>query len=109
MPETSVKPSIFAVRLTQARLRAGITQMQLGVEAGMDPAVASPRINQYEKGKHEPKLETAKRLAKVLGIPAAFLYAEDEQLAKLLLLWSEMSAAERRKLVKRLEDDQGSH
>lgn len=73
--------------------------------AGMDPQVASPRINQYEKGKHEPQLETAKRLAKVLGIPPAFLYTEDDQLAKLLLLWSEMSPAERKKLLKQAEAD----
>ena len=106
MPETSAKPSVFAARLLQARLRAGLNQTQLGVQAGMDPQVASPRINQYEKGKHEPKLETAKRLAKVLGIPAAFLYTEDEQLAKLRLLGSEMSATERKKLVKQLEGEQ---
>ena len=101
--------SVFARRLKEARKAAGLSQERLGILAEIDPMSASARMNQYEKGKHEPKLETAKRLAKVLGIPAAFLYAEDEQLAKLLLLWSEMSAAERRKLVKRLEDDQGSH
>lgn len=70
--------------------------------------MASPRINQYEKGVHEPQYATAKRLAKVLGIPAAFLYCEDEQLAKLLLLWSKMSAGERKKLVKQAEIDHKS-
>lgn len=69
----------------------------------MEPHVASPRINQYERGKHEPQLDTAKRLAEVLGIPAAFLFTDDDQLAKLLLLWSEMSASERRKLLKDVE------
>lgn len=66
----------------------------------MDPSVASPRINQYEKGQHVPHHATAKRLAKVLGVPTAFLFAEDDQLAKLLLLWAEMSPSERKKLLK---------
>lgn len=105
MTQTATRQPIFAKRLAQARERMGVSQKQLGVLAGMDPQVASPRINQYEKGKHEPQLETAKRLAKVLGIPAAFLYTEDDQLAKLLLLWSEMSPTERKKLLKQAEAD----
>lgn len=105
MTPGSAKSSVFALRLAQARERAGLSQRQLGVLAGMDPSVASPRINQYEKGKHEPQLDTAKRLARVLGIPAAFLYTDDEQLAKLLLLWSEMSPAQRKKLLKQAEVD----
>lgn len=101
----AAKSPVFALRLAQARERAGLSQRQLGVLAGMDPSVASPRINQYEKGKHEPQLDTAKRLAQVLGIPAAFLYTEDEQLAKLLLIWSDMSPTERKKLLKQVEID----
>lgn len=99
----AAKSPVFALRLAQARERAGLSQRQLGVLAGMDSSVASPRINQYEKGKHEPQLGTAKRLAQVLGIPAAFLYTEDEQLAKLLLLWSEMSPGQRKALLKKAE------
>lgn len=68
--------------------------------------MASPRINQYEKGRHVPHHATAKRLAKVLGIPTAFLFAEDEQLARLLLLWAEMNPAERKKLIKQAEGEQ---
>ncbi|MBU8977753.1 helix-turn-helix domain-containing protein [Lysobacter sp. MMG2] len=101
--ETATRLSVFAKRLAQARQRMGVSQKQLGVLAGLEPHVASPRINQYERGVHEPPLETARQLAKALGVPAAFLYAEDDQLAKLLLLWSEMSASERRKLVKDVE------
>lgn len=103
MTASAARRPVFALRLAQARERAGLSQKQLGVLAGMDPSVASPRINQYEKGKHEPHLETAKRLAKVLGIPPAFLYTEDEHLAQLLLLWSEMNLAQRRALLKQAE------
>lgn len=106
MAQSEKRHPVFAIRLNQARERAGLSQRQLGILAGMDPQVASPRINQYEKGKHEPQLETAKRLAKVLGIPAAFLYTEDDLLAKLLLLWSDMSPAERKRLLKQAEERQ---
>ncbi|BAV97958.1 helix-turn-helix transcriptional regulator [Bacillus cereus] len=108
MTKRPAQLTVFAVRLAQARTRAGLSQKQLGVLAGMDPSVASPRINQYEKGVHEPQLETAKRLAEVLGIPAALLYTEDDQLAKLLLLWSEMNSTQRKRLIKAAESGQKS-
>jgi transcriptional regulator with XRE-family HTH domain len=95
----------FALRLREARERAGLSQIELGRRAGLDPSVASPRINQYEKGQHVPHQVTAKRLAEVLGIPTAFLFAEDEHLAKLLLLWAEMTPTERKKLLKSAERD----
>jgi transcriptional regulator with XRE-family HTH domain len=91
---------IFARRLAQARIRAGLSQKQLGLLAGMEPHVASPRINQYEKGKHEPQLATAKRLAEVLGVPPAFLYTDDELLAKLLLRWADLTANQKKELLK---------
>lgn len=92
--------STFAVRLRQARLQLGISQAELGRRAGLEPEVASPRVNQYERGSAEPQHATAKRLAKVLGIPTAFLYAEDPQLAKLLLAWAGMTLRERRELLR---------
>lgn len=98
-------PTLFAQRLRQARERAELTQLELGVRAGMDPSVASPRINQYERGAHAPKPETAEALADVLGIPAAFLYTRDEQLAQLLLRWPELTAAKKKSLLKLALDD----
>lgn len=101
MLETS-RP-IFARRLAEARKRAGLSQAQLGVLAGMEPEVASPRVNQYERGVHEPRAETAQKLAEALNIPAAFLYTEDEMLAQLLLRWNRLSKTQKRDLVKRAE------
>ncbi|MFA4578750.1 XRE family transcriptional regulator, partial [Xanthomonas perforans] len=37
----------FARRLQQARLHTGLSQKELGIRAGLDPYVASPRVNQY--------------------------------------------------------------
>lgn len=96
-------PTSFAHRLRWARERAGLTQLELGVRAGLEPKVAAPRINQYENGVHEPKVETAQALADALGIPPAFLYTTDEELAGLLLVWADLESNERRKLIKSAE------
>lgn len=103
MAKSAAQHPVFARRLAQARERAGLSQTQLGVLAGLDPAVASPRINQYERGKHEPQLKTAKRLAEVLGIPPAFLYTEDELLSGLLLRWNDLTEQQQKVLLKQLD------
>jgi transcriptional regulator with XRE-family HTH domain len=69
----------------------------------MDPGVASPRINQYENGVHVPHHTTASRIARELGVPLAYLYAEDDQLARWILVWTQLGAGERRRLLKELE------
>lgn len=102
MANRAAKHPVFAQRLAQARERAGLSQTQLGVLAGLDPAVASPTINQYERGKHEPQLKRAKRLAEVLGIPAAFLYTEDDLLAELLLQWNGLTLRKKKDLLKQI-------
>jgi len=91
--------SIVGKRLRQARERAGISQKQLGEKAGIDPGVASARINQYEKGKHLPHLATAKQLAKVLGVPTPYFYADDDALADWILAYTQVSTATRKSIV----------
>jgi transcriptional regulator with XRE-family HTH domain len=56
----------------------------LGIEAGLDEFVASTRINRYETGVHQPDLHTLQLLAKVLGLPLAYFYAENDELAQLI-------------------------
>lgn len=109
MAKTTAKYPVFALRLAQARERSGLSQTQLGVLAGLDPSVASPRINQYERGKHEPQLKTAKRLAEVLGIPPAFLYTEDELLAELLLRWNDLTIRQKKDLLKQIDTARVPH
>ena len=75
------------VRLKEARLNAGLSQKKLGIIVGIDAFSASARMNQYEKGKHVPDFLILKRIAKVLSVPAAYFYAEDDTLAELLLLY----------------------
>jgi transcriptional regulator with XRE-family HTH domain len=95
--------SPVAKRLKQARIRSGLSQRQLGIEAGIDAFSASPRINQYEKGKHTPDFATAKRLAAVLVVPTPYLYAEDDTIADILLAVSNLSVRERRRVLADLE------
>lgn len=75
---------VYSRRLREAREILGISQRNLGIEAGLDDFVASTRINRYEAGVHQPDLETLQRLATVLGLPVAFFYAEDDELARLI-------------------------
>ncbi len=71
-------------RLKEARIAAKISQRQLGIVSGIDEFSASPRINQYETGKHTPDFLTLKRIADVLSVPTAYFYAEDDNLATII-------------------------
>ncbi len=92
----------IAKRLKQARLKAGLSQKGLGIKAGIDPFSASPRVNQYERSKHTPDYGTAERLTRVLGIPVAFLYAQEDDLAEMIALFERLPVASRRKLLNQI-------
>jgi transcriptional regulator with XRE-family HTH domain len=96
--------SVVARRLRQARLRAGLSQRQLGIKAGIDPFAASARINQYERGKHTPDVGTAARLARVLAVPAPFLYAQENALAAWILAFDQVRAPVRRSIIRKVTD-----
>lgn len=97
--------TIFAKRLREAREAVGISQKQLGIQAGIDQFVASARINQYERGKHLPDLLTAQRLAIELRVPVSFLYEPDDDLAALLRLVGHLPKARLRALLKGLLEE----
>lgn len=61
--------------------------------------VGCARVNQYEKGKHAPTVQTSQRLARALLIPTSFLYEEDDLLANLLLIAGRLSKEKKRALV----------
>ena len=90
-------------RLKQARVAAGLSQKSLGIEAGIDQFVASTRINRYELGIHRPDLLTVRKLAKVLDVPVAFFFAdEDDEIAELLLLYKKAGTPVRAEILKML-------
>lgn len=76
---------VFIRRLKEARQRLDISQAAVGIAAAVDPSVASARFNRYEKGVHEPDMETAARIADVLNVPLPWLFTSDENLAEMIL------------------------
>ena len=65
--------------------------------------MASTRINRYELGIHRPDLLTVRKLAKVLDVPVAFFFAdEDDELAELLLIYGKAKVSLRREALKLL-------
>ncbi|MBV4509538.1 DNA-binding XRE family transcriptional regulator [Pseudomonas baetica] len=90
--------SVFSNRLKEARKAAGWSQERLGQEAGFEPASASARMNQYERGVHTPSPTAAKQIADALGLPLAFFYADDEE-ARLLALFNSLGHEQRREAL----------
>lgn len=86
---------VYSRRLREARDAHGISQRALGIEAGLDEFVASTRVNRYETGVHQPDLQTLQRLAKVLKVPTAYFYAEDDELAHLIASFKGRSKGKR--------------
>ena len=94
--------NLWGKRLKQARLAAGLSQKQLGIEAGIDPGVASTRINRYELGVHKPDPSVAVALGKVLKVSAAYFYAPENELADLIFRLGHATAAERKDVFRSL-------
>jgi transcriptional regulator with XRE-family HTH domain len=94
--------AVFCRRLRDARMRAGLSQKQLGIKAGLDEFVASARINRYEVGVHEPDVGMTRRLAGVLGVPLPYFYAEDDLLADLILAFTQLSRRRQQTVVREL-------
>ncbi len=103
MPRPLAAGALFCKRLKAARLSAGLSQKQLGIRAEIDPFVASTRINRYEKGTHQADLQTISRLAEVLGVPLAYLFAQDDRLARMILAFANLSRIQQERLLDRLE------
>ncbi|WP_035605940.1 helix-turn-helix domain-containing protein [Edwardsiella tarda] len=99
MKTTNHYNDIFCRRLKEARLASGLSQKRLGIAAGIDEFVASTRINRYEKGVHEPNTEIVQKLSEVLRVPLAYFYAEDDDLADLMLIFWSLSSKEREALM----------
>lgn len=90
-------------RLREARDESGLSQRELGIQAGIDASSASPRLNQYETGKHTPDYTTLAQLAKVLKKPIPYFYCEDDRLARLILAYDKLPAKTRNQLLIQIE------
>ncbi len=94
---------VFQSRLKEARVRCKLSQKDLGIQAGLDLFVASTRINRYELGVHEPDFATVERLASALSVPTAYLFADDDRLARLILAFEKLPATEKERLLRTIE------
>lgn len=75
-------------RLKAARLAAKMTQENLGIAAGLDEHVASARMSQYENAVHTPDYNFVRQLAKILRMPTAYFYCEEDELAEIIASYS---------------------
>lgn len=91
--------------MKEAREAAALSQRELGIKAELDPSVASTRINRYELGIHKADYPTSQRLAAVLNVPVAYLYADDDDLAKVILSFGRLKKSQRAKVLSFIESE----
>lgn len=91
--------SVFAKRMKEARKHAGLSQERLGVLAGIDEMSSSARMNQYERGKHEPDFSMVERIAKVLNVPESYFYTKDDHAAWLQVVFHRMPSETRKQIL----------
>ena len=91
-------------RIKELRIKADLSQKRLGILAGIDEFSASARMNQYEKGKHIPDFTTIARFAKVLKVPACYFYAEDDEMAEMILAFGALSPGLRVKTLLKIKN-----
>ena len=89
-------------RLKEARQAAKLSQKKLGIAAGMDEFSASARMNHYEKGRHTPDYSILERIAKVLRLPVAYFYAESDELAECIKLFTRLKKPKQRLLLQEI-------
>lgn len=69
----------FSKRLKEARIRARLSQRELGLKIGLEPGSASSRMNHYEKGRHIPDFSIVKLIAEELDVPPCYFFCESDE------------------------------
>jgi transcriptional regulator with XRE-family HTH domain len=95
--------SVFAERMKEARKQAKLSQERLGILAGIDEMSSSARMNQYERGKHEPDFSMVERIAKVLNVPESYFYAKDDNSAALQIAFHRASSDQKNAILTALK------
>jgi transcriptional regulator with XRE-family HTH domain len=93
------KMSVLGERLKEARVKSGLSQEQLGLQAGLEVESASARMNRYERGTRVPGVELMERIGNVLDMPLTFFYAPDREEAQLVVLFHRMQQDDKEKLL----------
>lgn len=77
----------------------GMSQRALGGIVSGDKDKGSVLINRYEREVRLADMETATKIARALEVPLAYLFAESDDQAELLLAFAKLSKAERAKVL----------
>ena len=64
-----------------------------------DKGTGSVRINRYEQEVNRADMDTAAALARTLDVPLAYLFAEEDDQAEMLLAFAKLTKAERHKVL----------
>lgn len=91
--------AIFAKRLKVARTLRGLSQRALGGLVSDSKNNGSVRINRYEQEVNRADMDMAAALAQALDVPLAYLFAEEDDQAELLLAFAKLPKGERTKLL----------
>lgn len=77
----------------------GLSQRALGGLVSGDKVNGSVRINRYEQEVNRADMTTAAALAQALNVPLAYLFAEEDDQAELLLAFAKLTKSERTKIL----------
>lgn len=97
--ESGHTTNLVGQRIRSRREELGWSQEKLGVLIGIDESSSRARISRYELGNHEPPLDTARNIAKALGVPLAYLYCEENDVASLLMALKKVPVKQRGTLI----------
>ncbi|WP_235871708.1 helix-turn-helix domain-containing protein [Pseudoxanthomonas winnipegensis] len=99
--------AIFAKRLKGARAMRGLSQRALGalVDKGHSKDRGAVRVNRFEQQVNRADMDTAAALAKALDVPVAYLFAETDDLAELILAYSKLDADQKAALLSSIKRD----
>ena len=90
-------------RLNETIKRAGISQKTLGIRCGIDPSVASSRVNHYCTGRHVPNFTLLEKVSVVLKVPVSYFYTTDNETARLLASYHLLSTRAKKELIRTAE------
>lgn len=80
-------------------MHANLAQDKLGVLAGLEESSSSARMSRYESGIHEPPLYFIEAIAKVIGLSPAYFYCNDDRLAEVIRIYSNVSESKREAIL----------